>query len=117
MSFTAKAGFTLQQRWYMFHMICIPLRVLLAATLYTFGDNVMVRRAAVVGGLVAFVFNCAKVCGVQDQEPVWWHRSVHMLSAVGIVLSTSLGIDKNVPAAIMVMDALYGLITFHLRSS
>lgn len=115
MSFTEAAGFTPNQRWYMFHMICIPLRLLLAATMYTFGDNAAVKTAAVVGSLMAFVFNCAKVCGVRDQKPVWWHRQVHMLSAVGIVLSTSLSSNKNVPVAIMVVDALYGLLTFHLR--
>jgi len=85
--------------------------------MYTFGDNTDVRRAAVVGGLVAFVFNCTKVCGAREQKPVWWHRPVHMMSAVGIVLSSSLGSDKNVPAAIMVADVLYGLATLHLFKS
>jgi len=115
MSFTASVGFTAFERWYLFHMVCIPLRLLLAAMVYTFRDNGAVRGLAIIGGLGAFLFNCVRVCGARSDRPVWWHRPVHMLSAVGIVLASIASKNTTVPSVILLADAAYGLVTFHLR--
>ena len=60
MSFTAAAGFTTCQRFLMFNMICIPLRLSLSALVYHFGSHSLARSAVVVSGLTVFLLQFEK---------------------------------------------------------
>lgn len=110
MSFTAAAGFTEMQRFFMFHMICIPLRLSLSALVYNFGRHSLVRNAAVVSGLASFFFNSKKIRNALPSE-IWWYRPVHMLTGVSVAISFIISPKTTAPSAILLFDALVGLAT------
>lgn len=110
MSFTAAAGFTTCQRFLMFNMICIPLRLSLSALVYHFGSHSLARSAVVVSGLKSFFFNSKKIRNSAPNE-VWWYRPVHMLAGISISILFIISSKTTAPSAILLGDALFGLAT------
>lgn len=111
MSATKAAGFSSAQRCAMFYAICIPLRLSLAAVVYNFGSGAIVRSTAVVASLASFFFNSKRMREETKEEPVWWHRPVHMLSSIVIAVSFIISPNTQVPSVILMADTLVGLAT------
>lgn len=116
MSFTAAAGFTATQRNFMFHLICIPIRLSLSAFVYNFGENTLTRSAAVVSGLVAYFTNSKKIRETPPDK-VWWYRSVHMITGLSIAILFIMSPRTTVPSLILLADAMFGLATSFFAKS
>ena len=110
MSFTKAAGFTTTQRFYMFYIICVPLRLSLSALMYNFGSHWLARSTAVVAGLASFFFNSKKIREALPNE-VWWYRPAHMLAGLIISILFIISPKTTAPSAIGLGDALIGLAT------
>lgn len=110
MSATAAAGFTKTQRFFMFHMICIPIRLSLSAFVYYFGRHSLARSAAVASGLTSFFLDSKKIRDALPNE-VWWYRPAHMLTGISIAILFIISPKTAVPSAILLGDTLLGLAT------
>ena len=110
MSFTAAAGFTTTQRFFMFHMICLPIRLSLTALVYHFGSHPLARSVAVVSGMASFFFNSKKIRDAMPNE-VWWYRPAHMFAGVSIAILFIVSPNTTAPSAILLGDTWLGLAT------
>ncbi len=109
MSATAAAGFNSAQRGFMFYAICIPLRLTLAAAVYNYGSNVLVKSTTVAMCLLSLFLNSYRIR--EQGAQVWWSRRVHILTGLLIVLSVIVSPKPGVPAALLLTDTLFGLST------
>lgn len=107
------AGFDERQRFLLFVLVCIPLRLSFAFFAHKFRDSSTVRAILLVAGVLSVITNANSISG----NP-WWSRKVHLVSSL-LLVGTLLILFSNpgsndskvsrLPSAILLADVLFGM--------
>lgn len=103
-------GFGSNQRFLLFMLVCIPLRLSFSFVSYKLRESPLFGLLLLILGLVSVGLNLQKMRG----NP-WWSRKVHLASSVLLVLTVLVSKLKpsvllnQLPSTILLLDVLYGL--------
>ena len=110
-----RSGFDKNQRFFLFFLVCIPLRLSLALFAYAFRGSTLVKALLLASGIVSVILNIRNISG----DP-WWSRRFHLVSSislVGTLFGTMIGslvkAESNldsIPPTILLLDVLYGVV-------
>ena len=105
-------GFGPNQRFLLFMLVCIPLRLSFSLLSYLLRDSSSFGVLLLVLGLVSINVNLGSMGG----DP-WWSRKVHLGSSVllvSMVLVSKLNpspLLNQLPSLVLLLDVLYGLVS------
>ena len=112
------AGFDKSQRFFLFVLVCIPLRLSFSFFAHRFRGSSIVKAILLLVSVLAVITNAKSISGVSGSGNPWWSRKVHLVSSVllagtlMVLLSNSGSNDSNlsrIPSLILLADVLFGV--------
>lgn len=113
--FVESSGATPSQRKSLFYGVCLPLRILLAYTVYLLSDSPLIRGFVGVSSALSFYTILLSLeLGSAPSGIVWWSREIHLVTSA-LTFFLVVGGRVDLVPVVMVVDILYGLVTSFAR--
>lgn len=116
-----KSGIPLSTRRATFYSVCIPVRLGIAGLVYYYSRRPDDRNIAItISLLIGLIGMTGNLRAASENNKVWWHRHVHAVIFLVLVLFAVLAMYKIVPAwtlaAVLAGDAAFGFVDSFISS-